>query len=252
MSGWRQQLQIKRTALALHACRFRQPGFSLVEIAIVLLIVALLLGGLLPTLSGQVEQQRRSDTRKQMDEILQALVGYAASQQPPKLPCPAQAGIATGSANAGVSNCTITLGVVPWVTLGTSETDAWGRRFTYSVTSAVTGPVTSASGFTLASTGNLNVLNTNGGSNIATNIPAVIISHGKNGCGAYLSNGTQLSIAAGNSSGSSCDNAGADQVANTNGTPFVSHDPSPTFDDLVAWLSPNTLFNRMVAAGKLP
>lgn len=240
-----------RRMLVPYKCCSRQLGFSLVEIAIVLLIVAVLLGGLLPTLSGQIEQQRRSETRKQMDEILQALTGYAASQQPPRLPCPAQPIIATGSANAGASDCSITAGVVPWVTLGTSETDAWGRRFTYSVTSSVTGTFTTS--FTLASTGNLNVNNkASGGNNIAANVPAVIISHAKNGCGAYLSNGTQLSIATGNSSGSSCGNAGADQVANTDGTPFVSHDATPAFDDLVVWLSPNTLFNRMVAAGKLP
>jgi hypothetical protein len=33
---------------------------------------------------------------------------------------------------------------------------------------------------------------------------------------------------------------------------FVSHNPTPTFDDLVIWISPNVLINRMVSAGKLP
>jgi hypothetical protein len=37
---------------------------------------------------------------------------------------------------------------------------------------------------------------------------------------------------------------------------FVSHEPSAAagneFDDIVDWLSPNILFNRMVAAGRLP
>lgn len=210
-------------------------GFSLVEMAIVLLIVALLLGGLLPTLSSQIEQQRRSETRKQMDEISSALLGYASSQHPPRLPCPAKPAIATDGANAGISDCTITSGVIPWITLGISETDAWGRRFTYSVTS------TFATSFTLASTGNLNVNNKTGGSNIAANVPAVIISHGKNGYRAYLPNGTQLSAS-----------PDPDETDNANGTPFVSHDLTPAFDDLVIWLSPNTIFNRMVAAGKLP
>lgn len=229
-----------RTVPAPYKHYFRLGGFSLVEIAIVLLIVALLLGGLLPTLSSQIEQQRRGETRRQMDEILQTLLGYAASQQPPKLPCPAQPTIATGSANAGVSDCSINAGVVPWVTLGTSETDAWGRRFTYSVTSSVAGTFTTS--FTLASTGNLDVNNkASGGNNIAANVPAVIISHGKNGYRAYLPNGTRLLAS-----------TDADEEGNANGAPFVSHDPTPAFDDLVFWLSPNTLFNRMVAAGKLP
>lgn len=213
----------------------RYAGFSLVELAIVLLIVALLLGGVLPTLSGQIDQQRRSDTRKQMDEISAALVGYAASQQPPRLPCPAQPVLATGTASAGIADCTLTTGVVPWVTLGTSETDAWGRRFTYSVSTAFT------TSFTLTSTGNLNVLSVTGGNNIATNVPAVIISHGPNGRGAYTPSGSLIAAS-----------SDPDETNNSNGTPFVSHDPSPAFDDLVVWLSPNTLFNRMVAAGKLP
>lgn len=224
--------------IATNKCTSHQTGFSLVEMAIVLLIVSLLLGGLLPTLSGQLEHQRRNETLKQLDEIRQSLLGYAASQQPPRLPCPASPTVPTGSANAGVADCALTLGVVPWVTLGNSETDAWGRRFTYAVTSAF---ATSASGIMLTSTGSLNVKSGASGGNIATNVPAVIISHGKNGYRAYLPNGTRLPAS-----------PDLDEAGNANGTPFVSHDASPAFDDLVIWLSPNTLFNRMVAAGKLP
>lgn len=217
-----------------------QRGFSLVEMAIVMLVLVLLLGGLLPTLSGQIEQQRRNETRKQMDEIISALLGYASSQQPPRLPCPARPGIATGSANAGLADCTLTSGVVPWVTLGTNETDAWGRRFTYAVTAAF---ASSSPAVTLSSAGNLTIRNQAGagGSNVATNIPAAIISHGSNGNGAFTPLGTQLPAS-----------ADPDEADNANGTPFVSHDSTPAFDDLVIWLSPNTFFNRMVAAGKLP
>lgn len=229
-----------RTMSARRAGRLRQTGFSLVEMAIVLLIVALLLGGLLPVLSGQIDQQRRDDTRKQMDEISAALLGYAASQQPPRLPCPASPAIATGNANAGAANCTLTTGVIPWATLGTRETDAWGRRFTYSVTSSVAGPFTTS--FTLASTGNLNVLNKAGGNKIAADVPAVLVSHGPDGKGAYTPQGTQIAAS-----------ADADETENSNGNAtFVSHEPTTAFDDLVIWLSPNTLFNRMVAAGRLP
>ena len=53
----------------------KQHAFTLIEMAIVLLIVGLLLGGLLPTLSSRVEQQRLGDVRKQLDEIEQALLG---------------------------------------------------------------------------------------------------------------------------------------------------------------------------------
>lgn len=215
-------------------------GFSLIEMAIVLAIVSLLLAGLLPMISSQIEQQRRNETLKQLEDIRAALIGYATTQTPPRLPYPAKPTLATGATGAGVSDPTLRTGVLPWVTLGTNETDAWGRRFTYSVASSVTGDF--ATSFTLTSTGNLNVLTSAAGTAIASNMPAVIVSHGVNGSGAYMPSGLQLTPS-----------TDADELENSNGNvKFVSHDQSPTYDDLVVWVSPNTLFNRMVSAGKLP
>lgn len=223
-------------------------GFSLVEMAIVLAIVTLLLAGLLPTISSQIEQQRRNETRKQLEEIRAALIGYAVSQPVPKLPCPAKASTpTTGGVNPGVADCTIAVtatntinGVVPWATLGTSETDAWGRRFTYAIASSVTGSF--GTSFTLTSTGNIDVRNAAAGTAIASGMPAVIVSHGVNGLGAYMPDGSQLLPV-----------TDPDEQENSNANNiFVSHDNTTTFDDLVVWISPNTLFNRLVAAGKLP
>lgn len=228
--------------------RFSEAGFSLVEMAVVLAIVALLLGGLLPMISGQMEQQRRTETRKQLDEIRAALVGFAASQGQPRLPCPADPTKATGTTGAGVETCTtltpsggVITGALPWATLGTSETDAWGRRFTYAVPASAVGSFTG--GFTLTTTSPINVLASAGGSAIASGVPAVIVSHGVNGAGAYLPAGGPPLAASANT----------DEADNSNGgTTFVSHDITQTYDDLVVWISPNTLFNRMVTAGKLP
>lgn len=227
--------------------------------AIVLLIVGLLLGGLVPTLSSQIDRQHIGDTRKQMEEIRQALIGFALSNG--RLPCPADGTIATGQAGAGIEKATCPVGsnggVLPWVTLGVSETDAWGRRFSYRVTpdfadaiSANTltshcpaGTTATQSSFALCSDGNLDVLDKSGGNNIASNVPAVIVSHGTNGYGAYLPDGSQRPTTG----------ASSDESENTdNNNTFVSHDPSPSFDDQVTWLSPNVLMNRMVTAGKLP
>lgn len=239
-------------------------GFTLVEISIVLAIVALLLGGLLPTISGQVERQRINETRKQLDEIKEALIGYALING--RLPCPADGTIATGQSGAGVEATTGTgsamtcsnitgnaaWGVLPWATLGVGETDAWGRRFTYRVTAAFADgtdgsgtascSVTTGVSFQLCSSGNLNVWTSSShSSSVASNIPAIVISHGTDGYGAYTSNGNQISGA----SGDEGDNANNDNN-------FVSHDFTPTFDDLVTWISPGVLMNRMVTAGKLP
>ncbi|MBW8078205.1 MAG: prepilin-type N-terminal cleavage/methylation domain-containing protein [Gallionella sp.] len=233
-----------------------RQGFTLVEMAIVLFVVALLLGGLLPTLSGQVEQQRRNDTRKQMDEIQQALIGFVISKG--RLPCAADGTIATvpGVQNgAGQENCAaaVTKGVLPWATLGVNETDSWGWRYTYQVTAnwadnidgtGASCNVTTGVSFQLCSTPTLNVLATVGGLNLTPqSVPVVIVSHGKNGYGAYTPNGGSR-LATG---------PDADETDNSNGNVnFVSKQMTPTFDDLVVWISPNVLFNRMVAAGKLP
>lgn len=236
-------------------------GFTLIELAMVLMIVGLLLGGLLVPLSAQMDQRRVTDTQKSLEEIKEALVGYAVING--QLPCPAAPTIATGQANAGVARtppCTSgnATGVLPWATLGVAETDAWGNRFTYRVTSdfadAIGSPTyggctpattpTQAS-FALCSNGSYTVLSAaSGGTNIATNVPAIIISHGKNGAGAYTQQGSQLSIG-----------SNADEQENSDGTAdsnYVSHTATPSFDDQVTWLSNNILLNRMVTAGKLP
>ena len=229
-------------------------GFTFVEMAMVLLIIGLLLGGLIPTISSQIEQQHRNETRQQLDEIKEALTGFAIING--RLPCPSNGTAASGDeliTGSGVSaTCTLTKGVLPWTALGVNETDGWSRRFTYRVTTNYadgadgTGEtacaVTAGVSFQLCSSANLNVLSTSGGSNVATNVPAVVVSHGNNGLGAYPANGgAQIGTATGDEGENADDN-------NT----FVSKDPSPSYDDIVVWLSPNILLNRMVMAGKLP
>jgi prepilin-type N-terminal cleavage/methylation domain-containing protein len=238
-----------------------QNGFTLVEMAIVLMIVGILLGGLLVPLSAQMAQRNISDTQKALSEIKEAIIGYALANG--RLPCPADPTIATGSANAGISRATCTTaanstGALPWATLGVSETDAWGNRYTYRVTpdfadaiasstygGCTPSPIPTLASFGLCSVGNLNVLSAaTGGTTIAGSVPVVIISHGKNGAGAYTTQGTQLAVG-----------SDADELENSDGSTdnnYVSHTLSPTFDDLVVWISPNILYNRMVAAGKLP
>ena len=231
-----------------------QHGFSLVEMAMVLAIVGLLLGGLMPTLSAQMESRRINETHKQMSELKDALTGFAIING--RLPCPSDGATAAGEeliTGSGVSaTCTLTKGVLPWATLGVNEADAWGRRFTYRVAAnfadgadgaaPASCAITIGVSFQLCSSANLDALSTSGGSTVAANVPAIVVSHGKNGLGAYpAGGGTAISGAANDES----ENADDDNI-------FVSKDHSPNFDDLVIWLSPNVLLNRMVTAGKLP
>lgn len=240
-------------------------GFTLVELAMVLLIVGLLLGGLVPTISSQIEQQRINETRKQLDEIKQALTGFAVANG--RLPCPASSTSNGQESPMGGGNCThFYNGFVPGATLGLVSTgsagffavDAWGNNIRYAVTAwngtspTVNNVFTTANGMNIRGIGNLspNLLICSTATGITTSncgtgninglvstpgVPAVIFSTGKNGG----SGGT-----------------GIDEAANLNNDQsFVSHPPTAgnnEFDDIVIWLSPNILINRMVSAGRLP
>ena len=232
----------------------QSKGFTLVEMAMVLVIVGLLIGGLVTPLSMQLEQRKVSETQKALDDAREALIGYALRYG--YLPCPAQ------SASVGLEDRTGTrctgekrAGYLPWATLGLPKLDAWNHLFRYSVTPAFTdsGPTTH---FTLATPRDITVATRDmqGGLTPATgnaDIPAVIISHGKNGYGATTDQGTTIA---------DMGNGNADEKLNaSSATSFVTRlindnpaQPGGEYDDMVAWLSPNILFNRMVAAQRLP
>jgi prepilin-type N-terminal cleavage/methylation domain-containing protein len=154
----------------------RDRGFTLIEIAIALFIITLILGSLLVPLTTQVAQRKTSDTQKTLEDIKEALVGFAVSNG--RLPCPASAtsnGVESFCTNGGAGACgtelpvppndtpghgrcfspyngfapAITLGlqaaVVPPATLGRPWTDppqsgyaidAWGTPIRYAVTTA--------------------------------------------------------------------------------------------------------------------
>lgn len=220
-------------------------GFTLVEMAIVLVIVGLLLAGALMPLSAQMEQRRNSETQKALDEINQALIGFAVANG--RLPRPATSAT-DGAERAACASEAECAGFIPWATLGVAKLDAWNHIFRYKVALAFTTT------FALTTTGNIIVQTRDSAGalvNLTTNTPAVVLSHGKNGYGSTADDGTlQPAVPAAN----------IDENANATGIPtYVSRTPSDNgaapggaFDDIVVWLSPNILFNRMVAAGKLP
>ena len=232
-----------------------QRGFSLVELAIVLIILGLLVSSLMPPLTAQIEQRNYNETQRQLNEIREALLGFAVTRG--RLPRPATS-LADGSENpvdcASEADCT---GYIPWTTLGVKKTDAWNKMIRYSVT-----PVYAKNGvpFKLSDDGSKKV-QTRDSAGITSYLigaagacasspcaPAVILSFGRNNWGT-MADGT--AIADGSTTNVDEDvNAAATTV-------FFSRDPSRVpnggeFDDIVAWLPPHVLFNRMIAAGKLP
>ncbi|HMW18831.1 MAG TPA: type II secretion system protein [Accumulibacter sp.] len=255
-------------------------GFTLTEVAVVLIIVGLLLGGMLGPLSAQNDLRATNETRAAMAEIREALIGYAVANG--RLPCPADPALANTDPSAGIGedpasgmSCASVAGVLPWVTLGVGETDAWGNRFSYVVsakftrkpplTAFVSGECTgtptpalpTSAGFALCTTGDIRVDSTVGGSKVAVDLPVVIVSHGKNGRGAFLTSGKQIPISSDNDEFENLlvkDNStGKWKNAGTN-TPTVLIKKAPTvgFDDELTWISTPLLLSRMMSAGKLP
>jgi prepilin-type N-terminal cleavage/methylation domain-containing protein len=252
-----------------------ERGFTLAEMAVVLVIIALMLGGLLVPLSAQRDIEARRNTNRAMENIREALLGYAVVNG--RLPCPAEADIASGAVNAGVEAydhntclCDATgaaasggtscagngavSGVLPWATLGLPETDGWNNRYTYLVTAAYARSVGQANSycntapasppanaaFALCTKGLPVVLSASAGVPLTTadEVPAIVVSHGDNGLGTWGSDGKQRAGAA------------ADEAANADGnTTFVSNS---SIDDILTWVSRPILMNRMIAAGKLP
>jgi prepilin-type N-terminal cleavage/methylation domain-containing protein len=228
-------------------------GFSLVEMAVVLVIVGLMLGGLLAPLSAQIEQRRVTDTQKGLEDAREALAGFALRNG--YLPCPAVSA-SNGLEDRSGPNCSNgkRQGLLPWATLGVAKLDSWGRIYRYSVTPAFSDSVRR---FGLRSPRDITVGTRDAQGNLVAataigDIPAVVLSHGKNGAGALSDTG--IPIAAGVAG-----NIDERTNAGETGIAFVTRVPADSgavaggpYDDLVTWLSPNVLFNRMVAAGVLP
>jgi len=213
-----------------------QTGFTLVEMAVVLVIVGLLLSGLLIPITAQLDQRDYAKARSELQEIREALLGYAVING--RLPCPDITG--DGIADSAPADCSTattstTGGNIPWIDLGIQPRDPWQQNYRY----RVSGVFTATFNLATAATGNgiLRVCTDNTcGATFANNIPAIVYSAGKNGGTVPISN---------------------DEVENNdNDKDFVSHDFSNAtgaeFDDLVVWISPNVLMSKMVAANKLP
>lgn len=232
--------------------RRAQRGFSLVELAIVLVVVGLMIGGLLAPLSAQLEQRRVSETQRVLDDTREALIGFALRNG--YLPCPAVSA-QNGLEDRSGATCTQgkRQGFVPWATLGLQRSDAWGRMLRYSVTPAFSD---SQLLFGLGTRRDITIGTRDAAGNLVAasgigDIPAVIMSHGRNGFGAVSETGVpNAAEVTGNADERA--NAGEAGIAFVSRTHGDARSPGGEYDDLVTWVSPNILYSRMVAAGALP
>lgn len=247
----------------------KAAGFTLLELAVVLLIIGLVTSMAMVSGVAVVETARQSATQKKMAAIDDALQSYRSTYN--RLPCPASLTIAEGVTNFGVeaatpgtctggtpaanysaagttnTGATGVEGAVPVVTLGLANDfmyDGWGHRFRY----AVDKDVTATGAFpTIASqcTGHaISILTAhdNTASPITGEAIYALISHGANGHGGYTKQGVISSTANTNSDKQMNCHCNASATPTTFAPTYVQREPTlsasdafDSFDDLVSY-----------------
>lgn len=255
-------------------------GFSLVEMAVVLIILGFVLGALLLPLQAQRQQLAQSQTEITLETAKRALLGYAQSQG--RLPCPAtNNGTGVFPDDNPVPNplaggvCNKQLGFLPAAALGIQPTDAqgfaidaWSNRIMYAVaqsSSTSAPPNTATPDFTTNnSTDSMNIVG------ISSLVPELRVCSSSIGIQVNAcSSGTETNYVINNavaiiySLGPTGSQASGGNDENTNPkvptsikSVFVSHDvrssdPSGEFDHMMVWISPYLLYNAMIEAGQL-
>jgi len=198
---------------------YKENGFTLIELAIVITIISILLAGGLSLSQAQMEKSRVESTEKKLDAIEYALQLH--KNMFVRLPCPADGSIDKGNADFGKENCAdfnfeadggdeldrIKIGVVPTRTLNLPDEfmlDGWGRRISYAIDIEYTNlwredfispNKTRGQGAIIIKDRNNNERTSQNEIN-GVDIQAVyaLISYGKNGHGAWTQNGERLNL----------------------------------------------------------
>ncbi len=252
----------------------RQSGFSLVELAVVILIMGLLLGGIASPLSKQRDNARFGSAETQLEDVRDALEAYWLVNG--ELPCPATPG-SNGTASVNGGGCTRQHGFVPATTLGLRGSrnddnlllDPWGSVLRYSVSAsdANTNGVwdflsdTEVATITLAGmTPELTVCSTaagasasacgSSGDTVASAVPFVVYSLGKDW--ASFSSADQLE----NTGATVAGGPSGIRYAVSSNDVFVMRGRSEMvgaeYDDLVTWLPALVLYKASIDGGHIP
>lgn len=220
--------------------RAPHAGFTLAELAVVLVILGLLTGSMLVPLGARMEARDRQRTADMLRDIEQALTGFAIVHG--RLPCPSTepdpASPQYGLEDPAPCNLSIE-GRLPWRTLGMPAQDAWGSarqsagddwagHWRYRVDTAfVAGTV----GAHTAPISNLQI-RADDGSAITT-----------------LSNSQAVAIVL--STGPNRRPDGHNASFSSSAPLYESGEPSAAFDDLLVWIGRPLLVARLAQAGRL-
>jgi prepilin-type N-terminal cleavage/methylation domain-containing protein len=246
-------------------------GFSLVELSVVVLIIGIILTMGIGAWTANLENQAHSTTAQRQAAVKEALIGYLRRNS--RLPCPdndftAPDGIENRATPGNPATaCSAAFGLLPYVTLGLSRDavrDGWGGFFSYHVSNNPNSldtwnnwsdnrDWTTSANFRSGNAGTITVNDRSGATTtaIATNAVAVVVSHGRNGLGAYAVAGTRNTLPA----------AGTDERENTDGTAntvYFRREATTSdaatggpFDDQLMFLTASDLLDPLFRDGSL-
>lgn len=232
----------------------KAAGFTLLEIAIVMIVVGYLLNQLIAPFGAQREQAMRSRSLEQMSNVIDSATGYAVSHH--RLPCPA--GVDTHGFERSSCAGALSTGYVPVATLGilgpTDKQgrllDSWGRPLIYAVSHSdhpLRGEQGKPDFVTMGEIANVGLPYLNSELIVCREVKA-----GKCSRADVRANQVPLIVV---SLGSDASPAGQQMHNQNNDNVFVAQPitriTDNPFDDLVIWLSESKLIFNLVRAGTL-
>ena len=194
--------------------KIRKSAFSLIELSVVLVIIAIVITGVLSASTVSINNAKTKITKERMQAIYKALGNFMLTNY--RLPCPAALSLARDTASYGVSvgaagacagsgvyqsatQNTIIYGMVPFATLGLPADmgeDGFGSKLIYIVNKDFTAadyPSTTLNSLFSSHLENdvtvIKVLQVASG-NIVDGNAFVLLSHGQNRYGAFKSSST--------------------------------------------------------------
>ena len=169
--------------------RFSSPGFSLLEMSVVLIVMGIIAGFTFPLLTQHLEHTRHKITREHQREVMKALEAYCIDRE--ALPAPGNP--QTGEIFSSLGLEEVKTGIVPYRELGLPEEmakDGFGHYMTYAPAPFLRNKG-SARNIKLNSDGpKIKILDEKGKEVLASSnsndcIAYILISYGPEGKGAY-------------------------------------------------------------------
>ena len=242
--------------------KISQAGFSLIELAVVMVIIGILISGFIGTLGSRIDTTRQIETKEALKTIKVSLYGFAMAKLNPvgvvRLPCPDIDNDGLEDFNPlNLAQCAVltTYGNLPWVTLGLERGDAWSSTYSYWVADEYSNTAGFALSTDASGTGQIRAA-APAGNVLSSNVAAVIFSHGKNQFGSVgLNNVARIAVpAAGAQFADERENTDTDAAAPVLfiNRPITSDNAPIVYDDILIWISEYELKGRMAQAGALP